>query len=212
MGWLDRLLGNEETRRVLVIDGKRLSPISYGNTAVITAADTSLNTIKCMISLGKNQDSNDNIYSRMSELPRIAQVQIIALDSAIFLVAAMHLPKIPVDVLFEIKNGIAESLVNSKLGSEFGNTVRKVSDIYGKILLDEMQNQMDDTGLNLESGPLAKAVFEFIKDGYATADYFKERQPLEIPSLDEFQIQMFIKTSSVAALKSLANMNLHFIP
>ena len=208
MNWLGKLLGKQESTRLIEFGGEKFTPFKFGSSAVLWAADSSANEINRMISLG-NQRRDDNIFSRMAVQPMPAQMHVIGLQLAIYLVGAGSLAGMTNDVLDEVQNGISETLLGNKQGASVGKAMKSASDIYAGTLKLEMNCPNEDIGFNVDGDPTARLLVELLKEAYVGA---KNLPPLQISALDTNALLMLITGLIVGQFKALAEMKLSFIP
>ena len=208
MGWLGKLLGMQESTRLIEFGGGKFTPFKFGSSVVLWAADSSANEINRMIKFG-DQRRDDNIFSRIAAQPKPAQIHVIGLQLAIYLVGAGSLAGMTNDVLREVQNGISETLLGLKQGEASGNAMKLASDIYAGIIKIEMGCPNGDIGFNLDGGPTAGVFIDFLKEAYVGT---KNLPPLEVSALDTIALQTLIKTLIVVQFKVLDEMKLVFIP
>ena len=213
MGWFDNLLGAEKPSSVIVMDGKKFTPTQYGCAAVHWATDHSIASVKRIIEIGVNQSrSDDSIFSRIADQPNFAQLHVISLKVATYLIGAMYLSGMTKDALIEIQAGISETLASYKRDPVAGSAMKDLTQLYAKELHTELSNPVEDIGLNIEGGPTSKLFIKLLTEVYSRVALARNFQPVAIPGMHEVQLNFLIISEVLGQLKAFEELKLSFIP
>lgn len=209
MGWLGDVF-SDHTGPAILLGGKRFKPKQFGEAVAVWSVDSSEDTVRSFIELGKGHSSADNIFSRMLSMPRLAQMQVVAYHAAIYLIGVAMLPGMKNEVLLAVQNGITQNLASSRMGPGTGEMMNNASGLYAKSLYTELNTPQEDLGLRLDSGPTAGLLFELLTESYKSHSSFEKFGPLEISPIDEMLLQTTMRAVISGSLTAFNKMQLQF--
>lgn len=209
MGWLSDVFGDHAGPAIL-FDGKRFKPKQFGEAIAVWSVDSSEQTVRSFIELGKEHALADNIFSRMLAMPRFAQMQVVAYHAAIYLIGVAMLPGMNNEVLLAVQNGITQNLASSRMGPGTGEMMNIASGLYAKSLYTELNTSEEDLGLRLDSGPTAGLLFELLTDSYKSQSSFEKLGPLQISLIDEMLLQTTMRSVITGSFTAFNKMQLQF--